>query len=117
MDPFVVGAGSSRCHPETIGVDSMSRQTTYETTKEVDILDAEGYATDRTALVHLLVSKVVDTNYGADADGNRGILLVEYEILDSWIEAEDLKKMNAAEAEQALKDAEAGFKEMNKHFY
>ncbi len=88
----------------------------YPITLEVEILDAEGCTTDRTVKVYLDVVKEVDYSYGADADGNRGITHTFYNILDVWIDHKDLKTLTLGEAQQAIKDAEAIFKQRNSHF-
>jgi len=93
-----------------------SGMSTYETTIEVDVTDENGHETGKTALVWLMIMKEVDHNYGADADGRRGQLRVEYFIVKSWIDAPDLVDLNAGEAVRCILEAEARFKQSNKHF-
>lgn len=89
----------------------------YDTTMEVDILDAEGYATGRSALVWLTVLVETDMNYGADADGRRGVPKIEYCVSNIYIDPNDLLKMTVKEAEDCMKEAEARFMNCSdKHF-
>jgi hypothetical protein len=89
----------------------------YDTTMEVDILDAEGYATGRSALVWISVLVETDMNYGADADGRRGIPKIEYHVSNVSIDPHDLVKMTVEEAEQCMKEAEDRFMNCSdKHF-
>lgn len=59
--------------------------------------------------------QTVDADYGSDADGHRGSLLVEYEILDAYIEAEHLKSMTPDLAEWAIENARYIFTHSSKH--
>lgn len=87
----------------------MSKTTTEQTAILVDLLDADGCPTGREVLVHVEYTCTVDDHYGEDADGHRGVRSVEYEVLHTFLDPDDLKTVNAREAEQALKDAGAIF--------
>lgn len=90
--------------------------TTSTTMLIVDVLDAEGYETGRDVPVFVDFTTDVDRNYGADADGNRGALLVEYDVLRCWLEEADAARLTEAERKQVCQDAEANFYRHPKHF-
>jgi hypothetical protein len=73
----------------------------------VDVLDEQGYDTGRAVPVRVLYHTEVDLAYGADADGWRGVRLVEHVIhrvmcLDA--------SLTEQEREQVEADAEAIFR-------
>jgi len=73
----------------------------------VDVLDEQGYDTGRAVPVRVLYHTEVDPDYGADADGRRGIRLVEHVIhrvmcLDA--------SLTESERQQVEADAEAIFR-------
>jgi hypothetical protein len=94
----------------------MSRTATDTTMILVDIVDRDGIETGRSIPVMLDYLKDVDFNYGEDADGNRGSLLVEYEILRAYIDLDDRHRLTQDEAQRAIADAEAIFNSSQKHF-
>lgn len=57
--------------------------------------------------IHVIVHYVtsVDDSYGEDADGRRGVPLIEREILDVYIDANILKFLSAELAEWAIASA------------
>jgi|GEM_PF-7039481 hypothetical protein len=57
----------------------------------------------------------VDGSYGEDADGHRGGLLVEYDILDAFIQAEDLKRITPEQATWSIENATIIFESSRKH--
>src|SRR6476659_2391683 len=87
----------------------------YDTTMEVDVTDVEGYATGRSVLVWLTIQVETDMNYGADADGRRGIPKIEHGIMNAWIDPHDLPKVSLHEAEQCIKEAESNFLDSSRY--
>ena len=87
----------------------MSRSVLDQTAILVAVLDAEGYETGRAVYVHIDFAKHVDAQYGADADGRRGVLRVEYEPVEVFLDHRDLKTLTRAEVEQVRRDARASF--------
>jgi hypothetical protein len=73
----------------------------------VDVLDEQGYETGRAVPVRVLYHTEVDPAYGADADGRRGIRLVEH-VIDRVI-CLDLT-LTESERKQVEADAEAIFR-------
>lgn len=70
----------------------------------IDLTDAEGHATGRTVPVVVeFCTRAYE--YGEDADGNHGEILYEDEVLDVWIDHEDLKTLTTPQAEQVLAEA------------
>lgn len=57
----------------------------------------------------------VDQSYGEDTDGQQGATLVEYEIMDAFIEADVLKCISAELAEWAIENARHIFHSSKKH--
>lgn len=91
--------------------------TASQTVITVELTDACGYPTGKSVPVWVDYCVEVDKDYGADADGARGSLRVEHSFLTAHIEPEDLKGLTAAEAEQALGEAETIFYQAKKYFY
>lgn len=73
----------------------------------VDVLDEQGDETGRAVPVRVLYHTEVDPAYGADADGRRGVRLVEHAIDN--IVCLDLT-LTEAERRQVEADAEAIFR-------
>jgi hypothetical protein len=73
--------------------------------------DEEGETLAQYIPVHITYVALVDHSYGEDADGNRGTVLKEYEILDIHIDARDLWTLTAARAEWAIESARVLFLE------
>lgn len=71
----------------------------------VNVLDREGYETGRAVPVSLEYVRLVENQYGADADGHRGTLLVEYDVTNQWTDAVLLKE----EEDQVLRDGVKAF--------
>ena len=91
--------------------------TASQTVILVDLTDTKGYPIGRR--VPVLIDYCVDVirDYGQDADGTRGALRVEHDFLAAHIEPEDLKALTAAQAEQALGDAETIFYRTKRYYY
>ncbi len=89
--------------------------TAASTILYVDLPDADGYATGQVP-VQIDYVQEVDASWGEDADGNRGICLVEYSILDAYIEADQLKTLTAGQAKQAIDEAQYIFNHSQKHW-
>ncbi|MGH7220066.1 MAG: hypothetical protein ACREI1_07035 [Nitrospiraceae bacterium] len=87
----------------------MSRTSLEQTCILVDLIDAEGHAPERTVPVTLDYLVDIDQNYGADADGHRGITRAEYMVLDKAIEAQELLTLTSDQVERALAEAETIF--------
>lgn len=84
------------------------------TTLIINVLDKEGYATGRAVPVEIQYDLEVDKNYGADADGNRGIPRVLSIPTKIDIPDEKMKKsLLKEELEQVLADAESAFGEID----
>jgi hypothetical protein len=78
------------------------------TTFLIDITDDEGYETGRTVGVEVEYTVDRDNNYGADADGRRGVVREETtEILDTFIPGATLLGLTSANVEQVLRDVRA----------
>lgn len=71
----------------------------------VDLVDAEGYTKGRTVPVVIEYIVDVDKDFGADADGARGTVVVAREILDISIEHGHLLTMNSYDVEYCLDEA------------
>jgi hypothetical protein len=72
-----------------------------------DITDEQGDPIGRSVPVDICYRITVDSAYGADADGNRGEMREEVEILGRHIDQAYLLTMTGAQVEQALADADA----------
>ena len=70
----------------------------------VSVLDREGCETGRAVPVNLEYVRTAEP-YGADADGRRGTILVEYNVTNQWTDAVLLKE----EEEQVLRDGVSAF--------
>lgn len=79
--------------------------STGETIINVDLTNEQGEEIGRTIPVAVEYATHVDGSYGEDADGRRGTVLIEREILDLHIAVADLMTMNSAQVEQALTSA------------
>ena len=75
------------------------------TTIIVDLTDESGEEIGRSVPVNVEYVNVVEGDYGADADGNRGTILLERIIVDLSIEVPDLMVMNSGQVERVLADA------------
>ena len=91
--------------------------TASQTIILVDLTDAKGYPIGRSVPVTIDYAVDVIRDYGQDQDGTRGALRVEHDFLAAHIEPEDLKTITAAEAEQALGEAETIFHQTKKYYY
>jgi hypothetical protein len=74
---------------------------------DVEVLDEQGYEIGRAVPVRVLYHTEVDPAYGSDADGRRGIRLVEH-VIDRVI-CLDLT-LTESEREQVEADAEGIFR-------
>lgn len=88
----------------------MSRQATDQLVLNVPLGD------ERIVLVYALYVVDVDEHYGADADGNRGVRRVEYDLLDLAIDQDDLKTLTVEECNAVLDYAPEIFAKRVKHF-
>ena len=80
----------------------------------INVLDKEGYTTGRAVPVEIQYDLEIDNDYGADADGNRGVPRVlsiptKIDIPDEKMKRSLLKE----ELEQVLADAKDAFDEVN----
>lgn len=82
----------------------------------IEVLDADGQGTGREVDVYIDFFVDVDNAYGADADGNRGVRRVEYQIEDIYIDKWQAKTLLAEEQAQVIRDAEKRFDNMDKHW-
>ena len=74
----------------------------------IDLTDAEGHATGRTVPVVVeFCTRAYE--YGEDADGNHGEILYEDEVLDVWINHEEMKTLTTQQAEQVIDEAREQF--------
>lgn len=80
--------------------------TSGSTTIIVDVTDEQGEPIGRSVPVDVVYQVTIDSTYGADADGNRGELRKEIEILDHYIAPEHLVALNSDQVEQLLADAD-----------
>ena len=94
----------------------MSRTTIEQCGVQVALTDCEGYETGRVVSVTIDYLQDVDSNWGADADGQRGITRVECDILDWSIDPQDCLTMDLGQIERALAVATAIFHQRQKHF-
>lgn len=92
------------------------RTTSNSTMLTIDVLDKDGYETGRTVEVYIEFIVTVEHEYGADADGNRGTTLVEYDMINSYIEPSVRKTLLAEELAQVLGDAQSRFESNEKHW-
>ena len=90
--------------------------TAADTLILVDLTDADGHATGRAVPVTVEYLVETERDYGADADGTRGILRTEYTILQVYIEHRELTGLTVAEAEQAIEEAKGIFHGKQKHW-
>ena len=91
--------------------------TASQTIILVDLTDAQGYPIGCSVPVTIDYCVDVIRDYGQDADGTRGALRVEHDFLAAHIEPNDLKTLTAAQAEQALGEAETVFHRTKKYYY
>ncbi len=87
-----------------------------QTAFPIEVLDRDGYTTDREVTVYIDFHIEVDNHYGADADGNRGERLVECVIDQIYVDPKMVNPLLAEELKQVLADAEARFAHMDKHW-
>jgi hypothetical protein len=87
----------------------MSRQSTDRLVLYVPLKE-------RTVLVYATYVVDVDANYGADADGNRGVRRVEYDLLDVEVDQDDAKTLTVVEVQEVLEAVPAAFAKRAKHF-
>ena len=74
----------------------------------IDLTDAEGYCLGRTVPVVVeFCTRAYE--YGEDADGNHGEILYEDEVLDVWINHEEMKTLTTQQAEQVIDEAREQF--------
>ena len=78
----------------------------------IDVLDRDGNETGRSVPVDVEYHLEVDSHYGADADGNRGIRMVEYVIDKVEIPEDHKKNLLEEEVKQVIESAEIEFDEM-----
>ena len=71
----------------------------------VDVLDADGEPTGRSVPVDVCYEVVRDSGYGADADGNRGIVTNWIEPTMIEIASGDLAGLTPAQIERVKEDA------------
>ena len=91
------------------------RSTKENTAIEIDVLDANEEYTGRSVMVCIDYHIDVDNAYGADADGNRGIRLVEYVIDKVYLDPSEAPLL-AEELAQVIKEAERRFEHSDKHW-
>lgn len=89
--------------------------TASSTCVPVTLTDEQGYPTGKEVSVFIDYVMSVEA-YGEDADGNRGIHLVEYDILGTCIDARDLKTLTVAQVEWVIEEACKIFYQRSKHF-
>lgn len=75
----------------------------------VDVKDEEGYELGRTVPVVVEYTTHIDKSYGEDGDGRRGVLSIEHELLDVYIEPDHLIAFHSGQVEQVIRDARAAF--------
>jgi hypothetical protein len=80
--------------------------TSGSTTVLIDITDEQGVSIGRSVPVGICYCITTESAYGQDADGNRGEMRQEVEILDHYIEAGFLLTMTSNQVEQVLADAD-----------
>lgn len=90
--------------------------TATSTCIPVTLTDAQGEETGQTVSVFLDYAVTVESHYGEDADGHRGVPLVEYDVLDAYLDANDIKQLTAAQSARAITEAVAIFHQRQKHF-
>jgi hypothetical protein len=90
--------------------------TATSTCVPVTLTDEQGYPTGKEVSVFIDYAVSVDACYGEDGDGRQGIQLVEYDILDAYIEAGDLKGLTEDQASWAIEEACEIFHQRQKHF-
>jgi hypothetical protein len=79
--------------------------TIHHTTFLVDVLDAEGYPTKQVGVETTYTTETF--LYGADADGRRGVVREEIELIDTHIPGATLLGLTSANVEQVLRDVRA----------
>ena len=75
----------------------------------VDVLDQDEMETGQTVPVDLRYVEEIDSEYGADADGNRGTLLIERLVIDKFIAPEHIQHLSSWQVERLLADDEVIF--------
>lgn len=80
------------------------------TTVFVALMDREGlHDLGRIIPVEIEFEAEIDKSYGADADGNRGMLSKSLSILEENIEPGHIETLDSWQVEQILKDARSAF--------
>lgn len=72
----------------------------------IDITDERGEPIGRSVPVAVVYQVTLESAYGADADGNRGELRKEIDILDHYIAPGDLMTLDSGQVEQLIGDAD-----------
>ena len=75
----------------------------------IDLTDAEGHDLCRTVPVVVEYATIVDTDYGADADGHRGEMRAEREVLGVCLDHHDVRTLTQRQIEQVIVDAQEQF--------
>ncbi len=79
------------------------------TTLYIDLTDAEGHATGRTVPVVVGYVTIVDKDYGTDADGHRGEMREEREVVGMCLDHHDVRTLTPQQVEQVIVDAQEQF--------
>ena len=87
-----------------------------QTIINVHVTDDEGYLIGH--VVPVLIDYLVDIirDYGADADGTRGLMRTEYDILDATIDPKDWAGLSLAQISWVLDEARTIFHQRDKHY-
>lgn len=72
---------------------------------QVDIENDDGVAIFQ-APVYIDYIKSVERAYGEDADGRQGVDMIEFSVLDKYLDADTLRRMRSDQVERALESAE-----------
>jgi hypothetical protein len=75
------------------------------TTLCIDLTDAEGHATGRTVPV-VVEYATIPYEYGTDADGHRGEMRYEREVLGVCLDHRDVRTLTPRQVEQVIVEAQ-----------
>lgn len=75
----------------------------------VDVLNRDETETGRDVPVAVCYGEHTESEYGADADGNRGVLLIERIVLDHYIDPQFIKGLDSWQVERLITDADEAF--------
>lgn len=80
----------------------------------IDLTDADGYPVGQSVPVSVEYVQTITQDCGEDADGRRGMPMIEYDLLDITIDHHAARLLTFAQVEQVIAEAREIFHQRNK---